>query len=117
VAKVTKKVVSLPRVIEKVCEKMKRDLKLLFQEAGKKVKEGEHEIGHDFEGLSRKLERHHINLSGTSLRKLMELVTGKRKLSLAAKNRLALFAGFQTWNDLDEALHGEADGDENYAVR
>ena len=97
--------------------KMKRDLKLLFQEAGKKVKEGEHEIGYDLAGLSKKLQRHHINLSVSSLRKLMDLVTGKRKLSLAAKNRLALFAGFQTWDDLDEALHGDADGDENYAVR
>ena len=116
-AKVTKKVVSLPRVIEKVCEKMKRDLKLLFQEAGKKIKEGEHEVGHDLNSLSKKLERHHINLTATSLRKLMDLVTGKRKLSIAAKNRLALFAGFQTWEDLDEALHGDADGDENYAVK
>ena len=107
----------MPRVIEKVCEKMKRDLKLLFQEAGKKVKEGEHEVGHDLNSLSKKLERHHINLTTTSLRKLMDLVTGKRKLSIAAKNRLALFAGFQTWEDLDEALHGDADGDENYAVK
>lgn len=97
--------------------KMKRDLKLLFQEAGKKVKAGEREIGHDYDSLSKKLQRHHINLSVTSLKKLMELVTGKRKLSLAAKNRLALFAGFQTWADLDEALHGDADGDENYAVK
>lgn len=76
---------------------MKRDLKLLFQEAGKKIKEGEHEVGHDLNSLSKKLERHHINLTATSLRKLMDLVTGKRKLSIAAKNRLALFAGFQTW--------------------
>ena len=96
---------------------MKRDLKLLFQEAGKKIKEGEHEVGHDLNSLSKKLERHHINLTVTSLRKLMDLVTGKRKLSIAAKNRLALFAGFQTWEDLDEALHGDADGDENYAVK
>ena len=59
----------MPRVIEKVCEKMKRDLKLLFQEAGKKVKEGEHEVGHDLNSLSKKLERHHINLTATSLRK------------------------------------------------
>lgn len=115
-AKVTKKVVSLPRVIEKVCEKMKRDLKLLFEEAGKKVKAGEHEIGHDLDSL-KEIERHHIHLSVSSLRKLMELVTGKRKLSQSAKDRLALFAGFQTWDDLDEALHGDADGDENYAVR
>lgn len=102
------------RVIEKYVRKMKRDLKLLFEEAGKKTKEGEHEISHDFESLSRKLTHHHINLSVSSLKKLWELVIGKRKLSEAAKNRLALFAGFQSWEDLDDALHGDADGGTNY---
>ena len=68
---------------------MKRDLKCLFEEAGKKSKVGPHELAKDFEGLSAKLLKHHVNLSGSSLKKLWELVTGKRKLSMAAKNRLA----------------------------
>jgi hypothetical protein len=93
---------------------MKRDLKCLFEEAGKKSKLGPHEVARDFEGLSSKLLKHHINLSGASLRKLWELATGKRKLSMAAKNRLALFAGFQSWNDLEDALHGDVDADVNY---
>lgn len=97
---------------------MKRDLKLLFEEAGKKTKEkteGRHKKhSFDFDGLSSNLLKHHVNLSAASLKKLWEIVTGKRKLSLAAKNRLALFAGFQTWNDLDDALHGDADAGTNY---
>ncbi len=114
VAKVRKKVVSLPRVTEKVCEKMKRDLKLLIETTGKKAKAGKHELEHDLDSLSKKLLRHHINLSVSSLRKLLELVTGKRKLSLAARNRLALFAGFQSWSDLEDAIHGDADASVNY---
>ena len=114
VAKVTKKVVSLPHVTEKVCEKMKRDLKLLIESTGKKAKEGKHELGHDLDSLAKKLLRHHINLSASSLKKLLELVTGKRKLSLAARNRLALFAGFQSWSDLEDAIHGNTDASVNY---
>ena len=106
VAKVTKKVVSLPHVTEKVCEKMKRDLKLLIESTGK--------LGHDLDSLSKKLLRHHINLSASSLKKLLELVTGKRKLSLSARNRLALFAGFQSWSDLEDAIHGNTDASVNY---
>lgn len=114
VAKVRKKVVSLPRITEKVCEKMKRDLKLLIETTGKKAKEGKHELEHDLDSLSQKLMRHHINLSVSSLKKLFELVTGKRKLSVAARNRLALFAGFQSWSDLEDAIHGDADASVNY---
>lgn len=114
VAKVRKKVVSLPRVTEKVCEKMKRDLKLLIETTGKKAKAGKHELEHDLDSLSKKLLRHHINLSVSSLKKLLEIVTGKRKLSLAARNRLALFAGFQSWSDLEDAIHGDADASVNY---
>lgn len=98
---------------------MKRDLKQLFEEIGKKTQaKAQPENGHkhaiDFERLSSHLLRHHVNLSSASLRKLWELVTGKRKLSPATKNRLALFAGFQSWDDLDDALHGEADASVNY---
>ncbi|EGN55624.1 hypothetical protein PRBRB14_00530 [Hallella multisaccharivorax DSM 17128] len=96
---------------------MKRDIKALLKEVGSKTKEGEHDINCDLGNLSKKLSRHHINLSVSSLKKLMELVTGKRKLSTAAKNRLALFAGFQSWGDLDDALHGNDDGDKSYTVK
>ena len=104
--------------VRKNCENMKRDLKLLIEEAGKKTKEKVEEEHRkhpfDFEGLSSHLLKHHVNLSAASLKKLWELVIGKRKLSLAAKNRLALFAGFQSWDDLDDALHGDTDASVNY---
>ncbi len=93
---------------------MKRDLKLLIETTGRKAKAGKHELEHDLDSLSKKLLRHHINLSVPSLKKLLELVTGKRKLSLAARNRLALFAGFQSWDDLEDAIHGDADASVNY---
>ena len=97
---------------------MKRDLKLLFEEAGKKTKEKveqeHHKHASDFDELSAKLHHHHINLSASSLKRLWELITGKRKLSVAAKNRLALFAGFQSWSDLEAAIHGDTDASINY---
>ncbi len=99
---------------KKYVRKMKRDLKLLIETTGRKAKEGKHDIEHDFEALSKKLLRHHINLSVSSLKKLFELVTGKRKLSQAARDRLALFAGFQSWRDLDDAIHGDTDASINY---
>lgn len=97
---------------------MKRDLRLLFEQAGKKTKEKveaeERKHASDFDQLSAKLHHHHINLSASSLKKLWELVTGKRKLSVATKNRLALFAGFQSWSDLEAAIHGDTDASINY---
>lgn len=92
---------------------MKHDLKLLFAEAGKRMKQPHH-VAADFEHWSNVFGKHHINLSSHSLQKLWELVTGRRKLSREAKDRLALFAGFQSWADLDDALHGDADAEINY---
>ncbi len=37
-----------------------------------------------------------------------------RKLSPATLDHLALLAGYQSWKDLQEALHGETDGEINY---
>lgn len=93
---------------------MKHDMKALIAEAGKKMKVKPHHVATDFEHLSQTLSRHHINLSVSSVRKLCEILTGKRKLSQEALNRLALFAGFQDWTDLNDALHGEADASLNY---
>lgn len=97
---------------------MKRDLKRLFEEVGRKAhlhsgKSPQHSSP-DFERMSSHLLHHNVNLSSASLKWLWELLTGKRHLSLAAKNRLALFAGFQNWADLDDALHGDADASINY---
>lgn len=73
-----------------------------------------HQMVMDFDRLSQALSRKQVNLSSNSLRKLWELAVGRRKLSQQTLNRLALFAGFQDWHDLSEALHGEADASLNY---
>ncbi len=93
---------------------MKRDLRMLFAEAGKKVKEEPHQVKVDFEKASHRLAKHNVDLSSHSLKKLWELVTGKRHLSIEARNRLALFAGFQTWDDLMNTVHGDTDASINY---
>lgn len=49
-----------------------------------------------------------------SIKKLLAALEGKRKLSLDAKNSLALLAGFQSWHDLQDAIHGDADASVNY---
>ena len=93
---------------------MKRDLRMLFAEAGKKLREEPHEVVTDFENASHRLAKHNVDLSSHSLKKLWELVTGKRRLSMEARNRLALFAGFQTWDDLMDTVHGDTDASINY---
>ncbi len=87
---------------------------MLFAEAGKKLREEPHQVVADYEKASRRLAKHNVDLSSYSLRKLWELVTGKRRLSMEARNRLALFAGFQTWDDLMDTVHGDTDASINY---
>ena len=50
------------------------------------------------------------------LRKAWELISKHKKLSPETLDRIALFAGFQSWKDFSEALHGEDDGQANYDV-
>jgi len=64
--------------------------------------------------VSKQLAHHSVNLNKGSLRKLKDIVTGRRKLSPQTLDRLALFAGFQDWNDLHNALRGEVDASVNY---
>ena len=45
-----------------------------------------------------------------------ELISKHKKLSPETLDRIALFAGFQSWKDFSEALHGEDDGQANYDV-
>lgn len=97
---------------------MKRDLKRFFEAVGKQTKALSH--AHEqasplgAEALPASPTHHHRGLSNGSVNWLWELFTGKRHLSPAAKNRLALLAGFQSWADLDDALHGDADASINY---
>ncbi|WP_028897642.1 hypothetical protein [Prevotella sp. HUN102] len=92
---------------------MKKNLKDLVEEVGHKVP---HLTGltADFEKLSSKLAQHHIHLESKSLKKLMGYLTSKEKPSKKTLDRLALFAGFQNWKDLQSAIHGDNDGQLNY---
>ena len=66
----------------------------------------------DYDKISKKLKQYHINLK--SLHKLWGYIQTKEKPSKKTLDRLALFAGFQTWNDLLTAIHGNCDGQLNY---
>ena len=68
----------------------------------------------DYERVSAILRKRNIHLQSKSLRKLWGYVLTKDKPSKKTLDRLALFAGFQNWHDLQEALHGETDGQINY---
>lgn len=93
---------------------MKRDLRNFFAEVGLRLKGEPHEVALDFEKMSKSLSNHHVDLSGRSLKRLWDVTTGKRKLSKEACNRLALFAGFQSWDDLLHTLRGDTDASINY---
>ena len=47
-------------------------------------------------------------------RKLWHWVRNHKHLSNETLDKLALLTGFQTWNDLQEALRGEGDASLNY---
>lgn len=92
---------------------MKKDLRSLLQEMGKAIRKSK-ELVPDFEHLSKVFRYHHVNLSKRSLRKLWEVAQNPHPLSPETRNRLALLAGFQSWDDLQDTLHGETDASVNY---
>ena len=71
---------------------MKQDLKLLA------------------EALEKKLGKAHV------LPKMWDVLKGKEKPSRQTLDRLALLAGFQSWDDFQGALHGTEDGLVNYST-
>jgi len=50
------------------------------------------------------------------LHKMWEMMKGKEKPSPQMLNKLALLAGFQSWEDFQGALHGTEDGLVNYSA-
>ncbi len=48
------------------------------------------------------------------VKKILQQFSPHKKLSPETLNKLALLAGFQSWKDLSDALHGEDDGQANY---
>lgn len=80
---------------------MKSDLRLLTEKVEKQLGLKVH-LKYDLEQLMKILHKHRISL---------------KKLSPQTLDHLALLAGYQSWKDLMEALHGEADGEINYETR
>lgn len=77
---------------------MKKEWQHLIEDVEKKIGDGVH-LRKDIGKLRKIFAEHHFHL---------------HDLSPQAKDRLALLAGFQSWKDFDEALHGDADGEVNY---
>ena len=92
---------------------MKKKFRTIIKELGQKTHVRK-ELASDLERLSGRLALHHIHLESASLKKLIGYFTGKEKPSKKTLDRLALFAGFQNWKDLNAALHGENDAKLNY---
>ncbi len=93
---------------------MKHTFKHILKEQRQRLQEDLHLTQSDFERISKNLSKRRVHLRGESLKKMWEVATGKRKLSQTALDRLALFAGFQDWSDLDDAIHGDVDASVNY---
>ena len=55
---------------------------------------------------------HHFSFS--SMKRVESILSGREKPSKQTLNRLALLAGFQSWEDLKDALNGDADASLNY---
>ncbi len=94
---------------------MKNDLKLLTIEVEKKIGKKIH-VGSDFDKLSAFFVKHHLLIPSQSLKKVWGYISGKEKPSRETLDKLALFTGFQSWDDFRDALHGDVDGLSNYEV-
>ena len=95
---------------------MKNDLQLLTHEVEKKIGKRIN-IASDFEKLASFFSvKHHLKFSAQALHKVWGYMTGKEKPTKETLNKLALFVGYQSWDDFHEALHGEGDGQLNYEL-
>ncbi|QUB76853.1 hypothetical protein J5A58_08835 [Prevotella melaninogenica] len=92
---------------------MKKKFRTIIEELGQKANV-RRELASDLERLSSRLALYHIHLESASLKKIIGYFKGKEKPSKKTLDRLALFAGFQNWKDLNAALHGENDAKLNY---
>ena len=65
----------------------------------------------DLEAL---LTKHHAKLNAHALKNIWGYVSGAEKPSPKTLDKLALLAGFQSWDDFHDALHGDDDAQVNY---
>lgn len=73
---------------------MKKDLKNLIIEHGHLLADAKI-VEADFERLSEKLGKHHINLNGSSIQKLWGYLKNAPKPKKKTLDRLSLFAGLE----------------------
>jgi hypothetical protein len=92
---------------------MKKDLSILLHEVEKTVGKSI-TLASDFEKLAAVFLKKHIMISPAVLKKVWGNIDFLDKLSPETLDKLALFAGFQSWNDFQKALHGQNDADLNY---
>ena len=93
---------------------MNNDLKLLTHEVEKKIGKKIH-VGYDFEKLAYIFSvKHHLMLRSQGVDMEWNYVSGKEKPSRETLNKLALFVGYQSWDDFHEAVDGEYDGNLSY---
>lgn len=92
---------------------MNRDMKLLAAEVENRIAHPHQpsgNVGRWFSGIF----RHKMGKAGFSLSRVWSMITKKGGLSVEAKNRIALLAGFQSWDDFMGAFNGDAGGQINY---
>ena len=92
---------------------MNRDLKILLTEVGDKMRHPHQPVanmGHWLMGIC----RHKSRGSSLSLSRIWKMLAGKEELSAKTKDRIALLAGFQSWEDFKDAFYGDADAQINY---
>ena len=92
---------------------MKTDFRSFTDQIGKFTSHNLH-MRRELKGLSAKFNKIGLNLRMKSLRRIWDKKFTKDRPSQKTLDRLALLAGFQCWNDLVKALHGDNDGDLNY---
>ena len=92
---------------------MNRDMKILLTEVEDKMRRPHQPVAnmrHWLMGVC----RHKSGGSSLSLSRIWKMLAGKEQLSVKAKDRIALLAGFQSWDDFKDALYGDADAQINY---
>lgn len=92
---------------------MKKGFRAITNKIGKFASHSLH-MRRELNELSAKFDKLGINLSIKSLRRIWDKGFVLERPSAKTLDRLALLAGFQSWNDLKKALHGDNDGDLNY---
>ncbi len=95
---------------------MLSELRLLLAEVERKVGKTIN-LSSDFEKLAHLFSKHGLHVSAVALKKVWHHVSVKEKPSQATLDKLALFTGFQSWNDFLKALHGDNSADLNYDDR